>query len=58
MKVRSTLGPEEGDQGEMVILNRRVSWMEGGLEIKAAPRHTEEIVQGMGVSTGSKGLDA
>lgn len=38
----------------MAILNRKVSWR---LELRADPRHPEEIVKGMGLSMGSKGID-
>lgn len=42
----------------MAILNRKVCWMEWGLELRADSRHAEEIVTGMGLSKESKGLDA
>lgn len=45
-------GPEDGGRGEMVILNRRLSWQDRGvqsLEFRAVPRHAEETVKGMGM---------
>lgn len=54
-----TLGPEEGGgQKSVAILNRRVSWLNRGLELAASPRHAEYIVKGMGLTKGPKSLDA
>lgn len=49
------LGPEEGDRGEMVILNRKVSLCKGVLELKAQGCR-EDIVRGMGLAFRPKGL--
>eukprot|EP00973_Karenia_brevis_P054552 7580723-Karenia_brevis.AAC.1 len=39
IKVRATLGPEEGDDKEVTILGRLVKWTNDGIEYEADPKH-------------------
>jgi hypothetical protein len=56
LTVRGRLGPEEGDDKQIVILGRTVSWGPGGITIKADPKHAEAIKKYCGVDCSSKGL--
>ena len=58
IKVRAILGCEPGDDEEVTILNRRVSWKNGIIEYEADPKHAEVIAEGMGLQRDSKGLEA
>lgn len=56
--MQGVLGAEAGDRGEMAMINRRVSWKQRGLELRADPRHAEDIVKGVGLTSEAKGLDS
>jgi hypothetical protein len=58
IKVRGILGGEPGDDEELTILNRRISWRNGVIEYEADSKHAETIVKEMGLDKNSKGLDA
>ena len=47
------LGPDEGQQREVKILNRILRWTDGGLEYEADQRHAELLIKEMGLQ-GSK----
>ena len=49
VKVRGRLGPEDGDDKSIRILNRVVDWGEEGIRYEADQRHAEIIVREMGV---------
>ena len=56
LTVRGRLGPEDGDDKEIVILGRTVVWGPGGITIQADPKHAEAIKRYCGVDSSSKGL--
>jgi len=41
--VRGRLGPDEGDDKEIIILGRLVTWSEYGIRITADVKHAESI---------------
>ena len=53
LKVRSTLGPEQGDQKSIVVLWRVVDWRADELWWEADPRHVERILQVCGMVSGN-----
>ena len=53
LKVRSILGPEQGDQKSIVVLGRVVDWRADGLWWEADPRHVERILQVCGMVSGN-----
>ena len=48
VKMRGVLGPDLGDQTEVVVLNRVLSWMGGEFKYEADPRHVEKMLKDMG----------
>jgi len=56
LTVRGRLGPEDGDDKEIVILGRTVSWGPGGISIQADPKHANSIKSYCGLDSNSKGL--
>ena len=49
VKLRGKLGPEDGDDKAIRIVNRIVEWTEEGINYEADPRHAEIIVQQLGL---------
>ena len=49
VKIRGILGPEEGDDKRIEILNRIVEWGADGIRYEGGPRHAEAIIKAMGV---------
>ena len=58
VQVRGRIGPAEGDDKSMRILNRIVEWAEEGIRYEADQRHAEVIIKRLGVSGKSKKLSA
>ena len=56
IKVRAILGPDEGDDKEVIILGRHVSWTEEGIEWKADPKHRQMILEYFGFDEGTRPL--
>ena len=56
VKVRAILGPEPGDDKEVRILNRKLTWGGTGLTYEGDARHAKTVIEGMGLEVGSKGL--
>jgi hypothetical protein len=56
LKVRATLGGEQGDDVEVTILNRLVTWTGGKLTYEADPKHAQLVCQEAGLDPESKGL--
>eukprot|EP00973_Karenia_brevis_P080980 11233745-Karenia_brevis.AAC.1 len=56
IKVRAILGPDKGDDKEVVILGRIVRWTEHGIEYQADPKHRKLVLEYFGFSEDSKGL--
>ena len=54
VKVRATLGPDDGDDKEVTILGRTVCWKPWGIEYEADQRHAEIIVNQMAGETKGK----
>ncbi len=46
----SILGPEEGMEREIRVLNRTLRWTDGGLQYEADQRHADIIIQQMGMT--------
>ena len=57
IKVRATLGPDEGDDKEVVILGRRVKWHDWGIEWEADPKHREMLMEKFGYNSKTKSLN-
>ena len=57
LKVRAMLGDEQGDDHEVTILNRKVTWKDGAIEYQADAKHAKAIMEGMGVDVNSNGLE-
>ena len=55
IKVRGVLGPEVGDDKEIVILGRTVRWTEEGVEFEADRRHRKVLMEHFGFEEGAKG---
>ena len=55
IKVRAILGPEQGDEKEVSILNRVVRWSSGVIEYEADPMHVKKLLRDMGME-GCRGL--
>lgn len=49
IKVRGMIGPDAGDKKEMTILNRKVEWLNWGIQITADKRHMEKMVEHFGL---------
>ncbi len=58
IKVRGILGGERGDDEEITILNRKLSWRNGVIEYEADEKHAQEIIRQMGLADDSRGLEA
>ena len=43
------MGAGPTDANEIVLLNRRVKWTEGGIRISPDPRHVKEIFEELGL---------
>ena len=48
IKVRAVLGPDAGDDKEVVILGRVVRWKEWGIEFEADPKHRQILLEHFG----------
>ena len=55
IKVRGMLGPEIGDDKEIVILGRTVRWTEEGIEYEADKKHRKAMMEHFGFEEGVKG---
>jgi hypothetical protein len=52
IKVRATLGPEDKDDKEVVILGRILRWKDWGIEWEADPKHRKTIMDYFGFKEG------
>ena len=50
------LGDEFGDDKEITILNRRISWKEGCLHYEADTKHVDEVLNYFNLNDASKML--
>ena len=50
VKFRGRLGPDNGDNKSVRILNRIVTWTNEGIRYEADQRHAELIIRHMGLS--------
>ena len=57
IKVRARLGPEAGDDKEVVILGRTVRWKPWGLEWLADQKHRELLMERFGYDDNTKPLN-
>ena len=55
IKVRGILGPEIGDDKEIVILGRSVRWTEEGVEFEADRKHRKVLMEHFGFDEGANG---
>jgi hypothetical protein len=58
IKVRGILGGEDGDDEEVTILNRRLSWRGNVIEYEADCKHAQVLVEEMGLEASSNGLES
>ena len=56
LKIRARLGPEVGDDKDIVILGRHVNWGPDGISINADPKHAESIKKYCDTNENSKSL--
>ena len=56
VKFRGRLGPGNGDDKSVRILNRIVTWTEEGIRYEADQRHVEIIIRQLGLKDNSNGL--
>ena len=56
VKFRGRLGPDNGDDKSVRILNRIVTWTEDGIRYEADQRHAEIIVKQLGLNDTSNSL--
>ena len=49
IKMRGIIGPERKDSKEIRLLNRCIEWRDDGIYLEADPRHSELIVQELGL---------
>ena len=56
LKMRAILGDEFGDDQEIAILNRRISWKEGCLHYEADTKHVSDILKHFNSNDESKNL--
>ena len=56
IKVRATLGPEEGDDKEVVILGRTVKWCHWGISWEADAKHRKLLMERFGYDEKTKPL--
>ena len=57
IKVRATFGPDKGDDKEVIILGRKVSWHDWGIEWEADPKHRELLMEKFGYNSKTKPLN-
>ena len=57
IKVRATLGPDEGDDKEVVILGRTVRWKSWGIEWEADEKHRKLLMEKFGYDEKTKPLN-
>ena len=57
IKVRATLGPDDGDDKEVIILGRKVSWKPWGIEWEADEKHREKLMEKFGYDEKTKPLN-
>ena len=50
IKLRGVMGPGVNDDKEISLLNRIVRWTEAGIEYELDPRHTEILIEQLGLS--------
>ena len=56
VKFRGRIGPEQGDEKAIRLLNRVFQWTPEGIIVEADQRHAELIVKDLGLKSDSKGL--
>ena len=56
VNVRGTLGPDEKDDKEIIILGRTLRWTQDGLEYEADPKHRRMILEHFGLDSYCKKL--
>ena len=56
IKVRGIIGDDPGDDKEIIILNRKVSWDGNALYLQPDPKHRSAILEAFGLKEESKGL--
>ena len=56
IRVRASLGPEEGDDKSIVLLGRQVRWTAEGIEYEADPKHRKLIMEHFGFDEESSHL--
>lgn len=56
IKVRGSLGPEDGDDKEICILGRKVFWRSWGTSCEADPKHWKMIMEYFGLDGTSRRL--
>jgi len=56
LKVRGRLGPDEGDDKEIIILGRHLKWGPTGISITADAKHADSIKKYCKIDDDSKGL--
>eukprot|EP00973_Karenia_brevis_P067973 9456053-Karenia_brevis.AAC.1 len=56
IKLRAVLGPESGDDKEVVMLGRLVRWTENGIEYQADRKQRKIVLEYFGFSENSKEL--
>ena len=48
IKVRAMLGPDHEDDKEVILLGRRVRWLEDKVEWEADPNHRRKVLEHFG----------
>lgn len=56
IKHRGRIGPDSRDLKEIRVLNRLISWTDGGIQYEADPRHAEIVIQALGLKETSKSV--
>jgi hypothetical protein len=56
VKLRGRLGPEDGDEKSIRILNRVVEWGEEGITYEADQRHAEIVMKDLGLDEGTRSV--
>ena len=56
LKVRGRMGPDEGDDKDIIILGRHVKWEHNGISISADTKHADSIKKYCDLNENSKGL--
>ena len=56
VKVRATLGEEQRDEKEVVMLGRLVRWTPEGVEMEADPKHRDLVLRALALDDSSNGL--